>query len=154
MMIINTRAMKKEQFIDLASLLEDKSHITYVCNECGTDLILDAEYQIKNPFSRGSGYFCGSCQKTFDDSLVRLVKKPRAVSSIIGDKNDLLFQPIPGDKEGSDLIEDEYSKYDSQFDGDADQFLINSGSTILRSEITLIDSSGRNRVLVRRDDND
>ena len=48
---------------------------------------------------------------------------------------------------------DEYEKYDSQFDGQADQFLINSGATIIRSEITLTDSSGRNRVLVRRDDN-
>lgn len=116
-MIINAKAMKKEWFIDLASHLWDKSYFTYVCNECGTDLILDAEHQVKNPFSRGRGYFCGSCQKTFDDSLVRLVKKPRAVTSTIGtDKNnDLVFQPIPENKEGSDLIEDEYSKYDQCF---------------------------------------
>lgn len=85
--------MKKERFIDLASLVDNKSQVTYVCKECGTDLILDAEYQIKNPFSRGNGYFCGSCQKTFDDSLVRLVKKPRAVTSTIGTNknNDLVF---------------------------------------------------------------
>ena len=142
--------MKKERFIDLASQLWDKSHFTYVCNECGTDLILDAEYQIKNPYSRGRGYFCGYCQKTFDDSLVRLVKKPRAVSSTIGDRNDLLFQPIPEDKEGSDLIEDEYSKYDEVFDANVDELLINSGAAIIRSEITLTDSAGTNRMLVRR----
>jgi hypothetical protein len=148
-MIINTKAMKKEQFIDLASLIGNKSYITYVCNECGTDLILNSEYQIKNPFSKGRGYFCGSCQKTYDDSVVRLTKKPRAVASAIGDmKNDLVvFQSVLEDK-GLDIAEDEYSKYDpEEF---ADQFLINSGATIIRSEITLSDSSERNRVIVRR----
>lgn len=50
MMIINTKAKKKERFIDLALLLEDKSHITYVCKECGTDLTLNSEYQINNAF--------------------------------------------------------------------------------------------------------
>ena len=141
--------MKKERFIDLTSLLGDKSYITYVCKDCNTDLILDAEYQIKNPFSRGRGYFCGFCQKTYDDSLVRLVKKPKAVTSIIHDKNDLVFQPIPEDK-GLEPIEDEYKKYDPE--PFADQYLINSGATIIDSRIELTDSSGRNRILVRRDD--
>ena len=150
MMIKNTKAMKKERFIDLASPTDNKSYITYVCNECGTDLILDAEYQIKNPFSRGRGYFCGSCQKTYDDSLVRLTKKPRAVAATIGNmKNDLVFQSVLEDK-GLDIVEDEYSKYDQNLEPSADQFLINSGATIICSEITLADSGGRNRTLVRR----
>jgi hypothetical protein len=40
-----------------------------------------------------------------------------------------------------DIVTDGYSKYDPE--PNADQFLINSGATILRSEITLTDSSGR-----------
>jgi hypothetical protein len=151
MMIINTKAKKNERFIDLASLLGDKSHITYICKDCNTGLILDAEYQIKNPFSRGRGYICGSCQKTYDDSIVRLPKKPRPLTSTIGDSsrngNQPFFAPIPENKDGTDMIEDEYSKYDPE--PNADQQLINSGATIIRSEITLTDSEGRNRTLVR-----
>lgn len=51
---------------------------------------------------------------------------------------------------GPDMEQDEYEKYDSQFDGQADRFLINSGATILHSEIIISDSSGRNRRIVRR----
>ena len=47
-------------------------------------------------------------------------------------------------------IEDEYSKYNSDFDGFADEQLINSGATILHSEITITDSQGHNRTIVRR----
>ena len=53
--MINIKAEKKERFIDLTSLLGDKSHISYICKEWGTDLILDTEYQVKNPFTRGKG---------------------------------------------------------------------------------------------------
>ena len=62
------------------------------------------------------------------------------------------FFTVPEDKGPDyDNMEDEYSKYDEMFDGQADQFLINSGATILRSEIEITDSQGRNRKLVRRD---
>jgi hypothetical protein len=49
------------------------------------------------------------------------------------------------------IVEDAYAKYDPE--PNADQFLINSGATIIRSEITLTDSSGHNRTIVRRNDN-
>ena len=154
---------KKEKFIDLTSAAvadTDKSNnVTYVCPDCDDDLILDASHQVKNPFSRGRGYFCGSCQMTFDDSLVHLHKKPKAVTSTIGDfssgnnSNNLvpIVEYISEDRViDPDIIEDEYSKYDPE--ESADEHLINSGATIIRSEIQLTDSSGRNRILVRRND--
>jgi hypothetical protein len=48
--------------------------------------------------------------------------------------------------------EDEYEKYNSMWDGFADQQNINSGATILHSHIEISDSSGRNRIIVRRND--
>jgi hypothetical protein len=49
------------------------------------------------------------------------------------------------------IVEDAYAKYDPE--PNVDQFLINSGATITRSEIALTDSSGHNRTIVRRNDN-
>ena len=46
--------------------------------------------------------------------------------------------------------EDEYEKYNQMWDGQADQLLINTGATIIRSEIEITDSQGRNRKIVRR----
>jgi len=39
--------------------------------------------------------------------------------------------------------------YDDMVDANADQRLINQGATIVRSEITLTDYNGRNRIIVR-----
>lgn len=64
--------------------------------------------------------------------------------------NDISFlATIPEDK-GLQSVDDPYSKYDEMLEPDADQFIINSGATIIRSEITLTDSSGNNKRLVRR----
>ena len=97
----------------------------------------------------GIGRVGGSCGKDYNASLVALHKKSKSVTSTIGtnNNNDLLVQSVPEDK---DLppIEDEYVKYDPE--PNADQLLINSGATIIRSEIQLTDSSGGNRILVRR----
>jgi len=59
---------------------------------------------------------------------------------------------VPEDKGGNELFEDEYSKYDPETS--ADLFLINSGATIIDSRIEITDSSGRNRALVRRNNNE
>ena len=74
--------------------------------------------------------------------------------------NQPLFATVHEDKGGgavpdytSEEYQDEYSRYDEMLDGFADQELIDSGATIIRSEIQLTDSSARNRVLVRRQDN-
>jgi hypothetical protein len=65
----------------------------------------------------GTGYFCGSCNKTFDDSLVRLQKKPRAVTSTIGDpltrSQSIVFTHVAEDK-GFNTIEDEYARHDPE----------------------------------------
>ena len=62
----------------------------------------------------------------------------------------LSFGTVPENKGFMEEF-DEYEKYDPE--ENADQWLINSGATIINSEITLSDSSGRNRILVRRQDN-
>lgn len=143
---------KKEEFIDLSRTITaaNKAKVTYLCQDCGSDLILDASYKTRNPFAGGSGYFCTSCLKTYDDSLVRLPKKPKAVTSSIGDpnlRNPFIIGTVPENK-GFPEEFDEYSKYDPE--KMADQQIINSGATILHSEIEITDSSGFNRTLVRR----
>ena len=87
-----------------------------------------------------------------------LVNKPKPVTSTIGDtrtgtgNSKPLFKFVPEDKGGNELFEDEYSKYDPETS--ADLFLINSGATIKDSRIEITDSSGRNRALVRRNNNE
>jgi hypothetical protein len=49
-------------------------------------------------------------------------------------------------------MEDEYSRYDEMWDPNADEYLMNSGATIIRSEIMLSEPMGRNRTIVRSDD--
>jgi hypothetical protein len=75
-------------------------------------------------------------------------------SSLSKENNTPFFATIDEDVTGGLLVsrEDEYNKYDPE--PNADQFLINSGATILHSEITITDSSGRNRTIVRRSDDD
>ena len=63
--------------------------------------------------------------------------------------NQPILAFIPEDK-GVRPTEDEYEKYNQVWDGQADEHIINSGATIIRSEITLTDSSGNNKRLVRR----
>jgi hypothetical protein len=67
------------------------------------------------------------------------------------DNGQPLIFTINEDKGKGMIVEDKYAKYDPE--PNADQFLINSGATIIRSEITLTDSSGHNRTIVRRNDN-
>lgn len=52
-----------------------------------------------------------------------------------------------------DSDSDEYSRYNQMFDGNADELIKASGATIISSSIELTDSSGRNRTIVRRNDN-
>lgn len=111
--------------------------------------MIDASFKNKNPFAGGNGYFCSSCQKVFDSSLVHLHKKPKAVTSTIGDirNQDLVFESVPEDKGISPIVEDEYKKYDPE--ESADEHLIAQGATIVDSRIVLTDSSGQNRIMVK-----
>jgi hypothetical protein len=51
---------------------------------------------------------------------------------------------------GLERTYDEYDRYEDVFDANADEFLVNQGANIIRSEITITDSQGRNKRLVRR----
>ena len=88
--------------------------------------------------------------------------KASSLRSTIGNNNRPIFEIVQEDKDGSrnnllyrhstDATADkEYDKINDIFDPNADQWIINQGATLIRSEITLTDSSGNNRVLVRRD---
>ena len=115
-------AREREKVINLAGAISkaDKSKTVYQCIDCGSDLILDQTFRLKNPHAGGTGYFCGPCNKTFDDALVRLPKKPKAVISSVGDpnlRNIFMIATVPEDK---GLMEefDEYSKYDPEKNAD------------------------------------
>lgn len=67
------------------------------------------------------------------------------------DNGQPLIFTINEDKGKGMIVYDEYAKYVPE--PSSDQFLINSGATIIRSEIPLTDSSDHNRTIVRRNDN-
>jgi hypothetical protein len=56
-----------------------------------------------------------------------------------------------GDSLSSTADDDVMLFTDEMWDGFADQQLINSGATIISSTIEISDSSGNNRIIVRRD---
>ena len=101
-------------------------------------------------------------EKIVDLTNIKPQRKRNTVRSGLGDSSsvsssskDIVLMTIPeSNSKGLEEREDEYAKYDQMFDGAADQILINSGATIIRSEITLTDSLGHNRTIVRRNDND
>ena len=70
----------------------------------------------------------------------------------LNDNNEVMLFTVPDHKGLIDESVDEYAKYNSMFDGAADELLFNSGATIIKSEITLTDRHGNNRTLVRRED--
>ena len=121
----------------------------YNAPDCNNDLILDSSFRLKNPLAGGKGYWCGSCAKVFNISLVHLHKKPKAVTSTIGGtrNQDFIFQYVPEDKGINDQGYDEYTKYDPE--PNADQFPINLGATIIDSRIEITDSEGSHRTLVK-----
>ena len=100
---MNVKKKQGEKVINLAGaiLKADKARTIYQCIDCGSDLIVDLTLKLKNPHASGTGYFCGPCNKTFDDALVRLPKKPKAVISSVADpnlRNIFMIATIPEDK--------------------------------------------------------
>jgi hypothetical protein len=77
--------------------------------ECGTDLVKDVSYQVKNPLHEV--LHTSVVHVTKHMTLVHLHKKHKVVASTIGKKDDLLFKSIPEDKGLDDLVEDEYARY-------------------------------------------
>ena len=98
-------------------------------------------------------------EKIIDLTGIKPQRKRNTVRSGLGDTSsvssssskDIVLMTIPeSNNKGLEEREDEYEKYSQMFDGQADQFLINSGATIISSTIEISDSSGHNRTLVRR----
>lgn len=149
---------REEMFIDLASTIAEakKANVIYVCPDCSNDLILDTTFSMKNPFAGGDGYWCMNCQNTFDSSLVRLAKKPKPVTSTIGDTNnnnnnqDFLFEHIP-EQSGFDYSSEGYDPYTANDPEESgDEQLEQQGFHIVDSRIELTDSNGRNRIVAKR----
>jgi hypothetical protein len=146
--------------IDLASTLkeaQDESK-TYICSECGNDLVYDKTYRLRNPFA-GEGFFCSNINKCSmfgkiqDISLVKLKVKPRPVKGAISNLKDAsqeVMISFVDENKGGLSIENEYEKISQRFEPSEDERLRLSGAKITRSEIILTDSSGMNRTLVKR----
>lgn len=155
----NNNNSNNDKVIDLLSIekeAQDESKV-YICSECGHDLVYDKTYRFRNPFG-GEGYFCSninkctSFSKIQDISFVKLKVKPRSVVGAISNLRDAsqetLIETIAEDK-GLMLDEDDYEKYDPE--GDADERMKMEGFHIIESRIELVDSSGMNRTIVKRD---
>jgi hypothetical protein len=67
-------------------------------------------------------------------------------------QSDDLMRYVP-EVTGLERTYDEYDRYEDVFDANSDEYLVNKGARIIRSEITITDSQGRNKRLVRRHDN-
>jgi hypothetical protein len=148
-----------DKVIDLASTqkeAQDESK-TYICSECGKDLVLDTTYRLRNPYG-GEGYYCSNINKcsmfgkVLDISIEKLKVKPRPVKGAISNLRDAsqesIIETIAEDKGLQQPIEDEYDKYNPEpFE---DELLKAQGATIIESRIELTDSSGMNRTIVKR----
>ena len=82
-------------------------------------------------------------------------KRPKTVT--LGDvssnnsQSDDFMRYVP-EVTGLERTYDEYDRYEDVFDANADEYLVNKGARMIRSEITITDSQGRNKRLVRRQD--
>ena len=82
-------------------------------------------------------------------------KRPKTVT--LGDassnnsQSDDFMRYVP-EVTGLGRTYDEYDRYEDVLDANADEYLVNKGARIIRSEITITDSQGRNKRLVRRQD--
>ncbi|MGI0043493.1 MAG: hypothetical protein ACRD47_07260 [Nitrososphaeraceae archaeon] len=147
--------------IDLASALQQQKEEskTYICSECGTDLVQDTTFRLRNPHG-GEGYYCPNINnskrcslfgKVLDISLEKLKVKPRPVKGAISNLKDATQEVMIDfiqENKGMVIEEDEYKKYDPE--PNEDERLRLSGAEIIRSKIILTDSEGRNRTIAKR----
>ena len=77
-------------------------------------------------------------------------KRSKGVSSGLGSNNqsDVLMRYV-SEYSGLERTYDEYDRYEDIFDANANEYLVNQDTSIIRSEITITDSQGRNKTLVR-----
>lgn len=60
-----------------------------------------------------------------------------------------VFRRYISEVSGLERTYDEYDRYEDVFDANANEYLVSSDADIIRSEITITDSQGRNKTLVR-----
>ena len=77
-------------------------------------------------------------------------KRSKGVASGLGSNNqsDDLMRYV-SEYSGLERTYDEYDRYEDIFDANANEYLVNQDTSIIRSEITITDSQGRNKTLVR-----
>src|SRR4030095_15085615 len=81
-------------------------------------------------------------------------KRSQTIASSLGNgrssnhRSDVFMRYV-SEYSGLERIYDEYDKYEDIFDVNANEYLVNQGTSIIRSEITITDSQGRNKTLVR-----
>jgi len=60
-----------------------------------------------------------------------------------------IFMRYVSEYSGLERIYDEYDKYEDIFDANANEYLVNQDTSIIRSQITITDGQGRNKTLIR-----
>ena len=82
-------------------------------------------------------------------------KSSKRVASGLGDgsssnnQSDIFMRYI-SEYSGPERTYDEYDRYEDIFDANANEYLVNHDASMIRSEIVITDSQGRNKRLVRR----
>ena len=77
-------------------------------------------------------------------------KRSKGVASGLGSNNQSdVFMRYVSEYSGLERTYDEYDRYEDIFDANANEYLVNQDASIIRSEITITDSQGRNKTLVR-----
>jgi hypothetical protein len=77
-------------------------------------------------------------------------KRSKRVASGLGSNNHSdVFRRYISEISGLERTYDEYDRYEDVFDTNANEYLVSPDADIIRSEITITDSQGRNKTLVR-----
>jgi hypothetical protein len=81
-------------------------------------------------------------------------KRPKSITSRLGagsrgtNQSDVFMRYV-SEYSGLERTYDEYDRYEDIFDANANEYLVNQGTSIIRSEITITDSQGKSKTLVR-----
>jgi hypothetical protein len=81
-------------------------------------------------------------------------KRSKSITSRLGtgsrskSQSDVFMRYV-SEYSGLERTYDEYDRYEDIFDANANEYLVNQDTSIILSEITITDTQGRNRTLVR-----
>jgi hypothetical protein len=141
----------KHDIVDVATdiIQAQASNIKYICKECeGSQLREYPQAQLYNPHA-GRSYICPTCNKVYDSSLEKLPKAVKKVrSNVASAEESTPFIEIINENGGIREEQDEYDKYNPE--PNEEEQLKAEGATIIESKITLTDSQGHNRTIVKR----